>query len=224
MTLSGCQNRHVARETVAYGTEVCPKDSGKLGVVIGGIRPDGMIDSFLRCATCKTDYDQRSSIPVLGTPTKLSNNPLKMPEWLGGSLLNSTSLAFDFAETETKRLRDRVEKLEARLGDSPATPPAPTVDVRPELTEIRKGLDALESKIAAAKKAFAEMLPDAADLAYLKVAKADATEIRSLITNHIAEHTRVTTSQQVTEANRLAKVAIVISLVAVIAAAVGVTR
>jgi hypothetical protein len=97
-------------------------------------------------------------------------------------------------------------------------------DVRKELAELKGKLPAVDGKIDDAKTTSAALLPDAGQLAYLKVAKADASEIRDLITTHIEEDHRRNTLERALEANRLAKIAIGVSVPAAIAAAFGIIR
>src|SRR5712692_5015285 len=110
-------------------------------------------------------------------------------------LLGSTLFSTGFVESESERLRKRLDALEkdiATLKSKPATKDtkiderdAKLVALTSQVGSVRSDLSNFENRVRTsvreAQETLSAVVPDAAQLAYLKVAKVDATEIRSLI-------------------------------------------
>jgi hypothetical protein len=200
----------------------CPDDGAKLNYAFS-TAPEDATKMLRQCPTCGKTFEVRMGAVAIGDMTQ----PAPIIAGLG-----STSLQIGTAEAELERQRNLLAAIERKIKQLDEQPPPQKdstsdkaiAELRAELDAVKAGQPAIDSKLDEAKAALAESLPDATQLAYLKIAKADATEIRTLVTRHIEEDHRRKTLESALEANRLAKIAITASVLATIAAAIGLTR
>lgn len=198
-------------ESVPKGTQSCPKDGTRLELT-NSVDTGGPSVGNLTCPRCKTDYAERD-VPTGGDRYFLA------PPFEVSTVLESTSQEIQAAQGDIGRLLARFEDLDGRLAEMKSrTTPSSDESFRAEVSELRRDLEGIDARIEKAKEAFAALLPDVTDLAYLKMARADATELRNLITKHVEEDHRRRTDDRSLRANRLASVAIVVSIVGALVA------
>lgn len=132
----------------------------------------------------------------------------------------------DAAASSTGAAQEQLADVMAEIARWKLNPPTDT-----EVERLRVEVDGTHDKIAKvaqsleqAKTEILALVPGAPELAYLKVAKAEAAEIRRLVTQHIEDAHRRKTVAVAEDANRWAKLAITVSVVGLLLSVVVLMR
>lgn len=219
-------------ELIVSSETTCRYDGQELVDEMPSLLP-GIVESLTRRRRCPKCGRRFSSSPMTDFA---AGNLSQLFKYLSPMSGISTALSggsvptlprIERAQIETGKLEKGLDDLQARLDAIQEELPAPNraiAEVREHLGGFESRLGDMGRSLEEAKQEFLGLIPDATDLAYLKLAKADVAEVRNVLTRHIDEHGRRVGAEQNEGANRRAWIALALSGVGLIVAIVSATQ
>lgn len=200
-----------SREPQIIGSmeKVCPYDQTELADSFPGWFTKFLGTLYRRCPSCRREYRSSPATDLL------ASRGLSLLSLVGSV---PTLPRIESAQRETSQLGEQVEMLQKQLESIQAELPTPSRDistVKESLNGVEGRLEELGRELEEARREFLELVPDAGSIAYLKLARAEMAEVRGLVARHIEDHERRQSAEAARNANRLAKLAIGISVVGV---------
>jgi septal ring factor EnvC (AmiA/AmiB activator) len=117
---------------------------------------------------------------------------LKMPSWA-----TSEPIAFpqlDDARDRTAETQAAVEQVKARIDELQKQLPERNADLdglKADLSKVQDDLAKQREAVSAARQEIMQLMPDPVQFAYLKIAKAEVSDLRDLVEHHIdTDHKR----------------------------------
>lgn len=183
--------------------------------------PDLNFTKYRTCPKCGRKF-MASPMADFAASLKMS----LLPAWARpGAQSVPTLPRIESAQIETGKLEHKVDELQARLELVQKELPAPNelvAGVREELGNLETRLGEMGKNLDEARQEFLGLIPDATDLAYLKLAKADVAELRAIVMRLLEQADREQRIGQVKVADRRAWFAIGLAGVSALAAVVGI--
>lgn len=194
-------------ELLATDVTKCPYDEHEL------INELGVLDlNFTRNRRCPKCGRRFWSSPMSDFAASL--NQKLLPAWMQSQTLPR----LESAQAETGKLEHKLDELQEKLAEVQKELPAPNLAVaavREELGGLETRLGEMGRSLEEARQELLGLIPDATDLAYLKLAKAEVAEVRGLLTRHLEDDHRRRTLAASGRSNWLAWIAIVVAIVGV---------